>query len=266
MEKLSLILCAMPGQTRSAQVYNLPIGHMAWQIGPALRLVSQSVGASMQGGYMMLGDAYYDGSTGDASQTVSELTRVCAQHSFSGIIFDFEQYANKNLEVLLTEAVPILRRRSFDVIVPERFSAICPDARLLVSTAVQAGSLQAFLRDTAERYGNPRRVVLDFELLRRDILLPSPQSVGKVMSKEELAALLETKGKQTFYSQELFARYFTYRETGEDGASHHFIIYDDAYSFTQKILLAQRLGFANGLIQYPEVESDLREILSGLGI
>ncbi len=246
------ILCAAPGQTRDASRFGQTLAHMGWQLGEGMRLVESGVSSSMRGGHMIIGDAMYDGRGGDASRLTDACFRECSLRAFEGVVFDFEQRPSRHLEELVAEAAPYLKKNGLSVVIPERYARASTDAQVLVPTAMSSGSLHTRLRDARERYGP--RVVLEMERLRRDILLPGPQSEGMQLHKEELDALLSERGGVKFYSQEMCAHYFTYKDTK---GSTHFVLFDDAQSFRSKSQAALRMGMDRGFILYPEVEDFL---------
>lgn len=246
------ILCAAPGQTRDAARFGLTLAHMGWQLGEGMRLVDGGVSSSMRGGYMILGDAMYDGRSGDASRLADACLRECGLRSFEGVVFDFEQRTSKHLEAFIAEAAPYLKKHELDVVVPERYAGASQEAQVMVPTAMTSGSLRSRFKEGRERYGP--RMVLEMECLRRDILLPGPQSAGTPLHREELDAILSERGGVKFYSQEMCSHYFTYKDMK---GNTHFVLFDDASSFRSKAQTALRYGIDRGFVLYPEVEGFL---------
>ncbi len=250
--KLNYILCAAPGQTRDAARYGLPMAHMAWQIGSSLSLVEGGISASMRGGFMVLGDALYDGGGRDPGQLIDKVAQECVLRAFDGVVFDLEQTRGKMLEHFVSEGAPYLIRRGLRIYLPEKYASCCPNAMVLIPTAMMSGSLSARLRDAVERYGY--RVALEMERLSRDIALPSPNSAGTHLQRRELSEYLTQRGGVSFFSQEMCSRYFTYKTT--QGGTH-FVLFDDAACIQKKAQLAQRLGVEQGFLLYPEVDDIL---------
>ena len=54
----------------------------------------------------------------------------------------------------------------------------------------------------------------------------------------------------SFFSSELGARYFTYKDEEE---RTHFVIYDDPGTFRYKMELALQMGIREGFILYPDM-------------
>ena len=262
MPGFTFTLCAMPGETANASAAGLPLGHMAWQIGPGPALLAHSVGLSMRGGVMVLSDAGFsetsqrpDHAAVDA--VARELLSEISRRGFTGLVCDFEQRRSPSLEALIAELGPALRRRSQTLYVPERY-AQGSDVCVLISTAITQGSLAGRLREAIERYGGPGRLFLDVECLMLDVTLPSPGNTGKRLTRAELNGLLHERGGQSFLSDELCARYFTYRNADQ----HHFVIFDDGGSLRKKAQTAARMGLTGGFVLFPEAEPYLAHIAS----
>ena len=248
-------LCTQPGQTLSAAKSGLPLAHMAWQVGPGASLLAYSVGLSMRGGTLVLGDKAFDGQDGSADRLYHDLLHELENRAFTHLLCDFERPGQSVLERLIAQLGPSLRKRGIALIVPDRYAHCAPEAQALVSTAITQGTLAAHLRESSQRCGG-RGLVLDMPVLRLDMTLPAPGGQGKALTQEELDALLRTRGGQSFYSAELCARYFTYRT--ED--SHHFVLFDDASTLNAKAQTALRLGVTEGYVLYPEAEGYLAQL------
>lgn len=259
MAEFVFTLCAKPGQTGSAASAGLPLGHMAWHVGPGPSLLSHSVGLSMRGGVMVLSDAGFSETqrpgSGAFESFVHDIVAEIAQRGFTGLVCDFEQRRLHTLERLVEELAPALRRRGIALYVPERY-AHCGEVKVLIPTAITQGTLASRLREAIERYGSPERLALDIECLSLDITLPSPDNTGERLSRAALEALLRERGGQSFHSVELCARYFTYRNADE----HHFVIYDDGNTLIKKAQTASRLGITGGFVLYPEAETFLSSL------
>ena len=73
-----------------------------------------------------------------------------------------------------------------------------------------------------------------------------------------LQELLERQDPATFYSRDLYARYFTFSK----GDETHFILYDDAETLRQKLRLGREMGLCAAFLMYPEIK-DLLPALFG---
>lgn len=256
MPGFTYTICAMPGQTARAASTGLPLGHMAWRVGPGPALLAHSVGLSMRDGLMVLSDAGFpetnQRSGGGTDTFIRDLISEMNRRGFSGLVCDFEQRRSPALEALVSELAPVLRRRGQTLYVPEHY-AHCGDSCILISAVITQGSLAGRLREAIDRYGSPGRLFLDVECLMLDITLPSPGNAGRRLNRVELNALLAERGGQSFLSDELCARYFTYRNADE----HHFVLFDDGGTLKKKAQTAARLGLTGGFVLYPEVETYL---------
>ena len=79
----------------------------------------------------------------------------------------------------------------------------------------------------------------------------------KMLTPEELASLRERCGAAVFFSEELCARYFTYRT----GSENHYVLFDDAQTLRKKAALAENRGIREGFFMLPEVADIAGELL-----
>jgi hypothetical protein len=215
----------------------------------------------MRGGAMILSDAGYNDERrgeGQAEEFRRALLLEIAQRSFTALVCDFEQRWSPTLERLVESVAPSLLRRGVTLYVPEAYARCDAETKVLIPTAITQGSLAGRLREATERYGGAARLALDIECAATDLALPSPDNAGKHINRAVLNALLMERGGQSFYSEELCARYFTYREADE----HHFVIYDDGGTIQKKAQTALRMGIKHGFVLYPEVESYLAALVN----
>ena len=119
---------------------------------------------------------------------------------------------------------------------------------------VSGGTLAACLEDGIRRYG-AGRLALDLERLRLDFTLPHSANVRRPLTASELRRLRE--GKSVYFSEELCARYFTYRT----GSENHYVLFDDAQTLRKKAALAENRGIREGFFMLPEVADIAGELL-----
>ena len=87
--------------------------------------------------------------------------------------------------------------------------------------------------------------------------LPETGGTGRPLTREEFDSLTARLRPKTFFSRELCARYFTWR----DGEGAHLVLFDDAATLRRKLLLGEREGYDTAFLLWPEVREILREIL-----
>ena len=223
------------------------IAHMAWSVGPRLSLLSSGQGDAVPGGLMVVNDQSYDRSGGRPRRLMEECLYVCGLLEYSGIVCDFEQPVRPMLEMFIRECAEGFRDLS--VYVPERYAHCHGNTRILIPTALTSGSLPNRLREAVSQYGSDR-VVLDMERTGRDLLLPNTDGPGAVLAFEDIPQMLAARGGTSFFSGELGARYFTYKDEEE---RTHFVIYDDYGTFRYKTELALQMGIREGFAVYPDM-------------
>ena len=155
------------------------------------------------------------------------------------------------LTALLGQLCPQYGLRLF---VPEQYAPYAAQATVLLNTAVSGGTLAACLEDGIRRYG-AGRLALDLERLRLDFTLPHSANVRRPLTASELRRLRE--GKSVYFSEELCARYFTYRT----GSENHYVLFDDAQTLRKKAALAENRGIREGFFMLPEVADIAGELL-----
>jgi hypothetical protein len=222
---------------------------MGWSAGPGLALLSAHQGMYAGGGLMVVNDQPYDRSAGDPRRLAQECLYICRTLGFSGLVCDFEQPARPMLEAFVRECAETFPSRGFTVYAPERYAHSHAALRVLVPTALTSGSLPNRLRQAVSQYG-AHRVALDMERARRDLLLPSANGAGRILAPEAVSLLLSSHGCASFFSGELGARYFTYK----DAEGHtHFVVFDDPGTFRYKFELASQMGIREGFVLYPDM-------------
>jgi hypothetical protein len=222
---------------------------MAWSAGPGLALISPHPGAFAAGGLMVVNDQPYDRSEGDPRRLAQECLYVCRSLGFSGLVCDFEQPARPMLEIFVKECTEAFLPRGFSVYAPERYAHCHGAARVLVPTGLTSGSLPNRLRQAVTLYG-AGRVALEMERAARDLPLPSTGGAGSALAPEAISLMLSSRGGASFFSGELGARYFTYKDA--EGRTH-FVVYDDPGTFRYKIELALQMGIREGFMLYPDM-------------
>lgn len=244
------ILAASPEDTRSAFATGWTLAHLAYQVTPELTLRRGLIGVSMRGGVMVLSDTEGARGSGDPEALFIEVQKECILRGYSGLVADFEHPVRRGLSDFVRLADTRLPAKDITLFVYERYAQFTRSARVLFPTAMTSGALSARLRDAQETYGK-ERVSVEIERLARDIVLPSPQGVGTALSRESLQSLLAARRATVFFSSELCAHYFTYKDKEN---KTHFILYDDAVSIGKKLSLCRSMGIREAFLLYPEIK------------
>lgn len=214
------------------------------------RLLSAVGNTAVQGGLMLVGDSR---ECGPDDVLARDILRECLRRNYDGVVLDW--YHNGpdrgTLTALMGQLCLQYDRRLF---VPERYAAHAPCATVLLNTAVSGGTLHSCLSEGVRRFG-AERLALDLERLRLDFVLPMSTNVRRPLTATELRQLRE--GKSVYFSEELCARFFTYRT----GSESHYVLFDDAQTLRKKAALAENMGIREGFFMLPEVSDIAGELL-----
>ena len=256
----NVYLAAAPADTVAAGALGLPLAHMAYAIGGALTLQRGAIGTAMRGGLMVVHDRYYDRSPGDVTALCGEITRECSLRGFDGVICDFEQPVRRVLEHLVAELSAALTRKQLLLVVTQRYAHVAT-ATLLVNSAVTTGTLRKQWEAQAE--AAKRQLAVEIDPLARDFVLSKAGEQGRALQASALQAMINERQPSIFFSAELCAYYFTYKDAMKDT---HFVLFDDAASLGCKISLGLRMNANPILLLYPDVKHILPNILANVTI
>lgn len=250
MNQMKIFITARSQSLPSSGIAGCSIAHLDYTVGPGKRLLRSSNSRAFRGGLMVISDRNMP--SGDGSVFASEVVRECQNRGYSGVVANFMSHHS-----LLDPISSRLNSRGLKLYIPETCGEKAAEARIMCPTAISGGSLKARLQELCDKYGT-QRIALDVERLAMDFLLPSPSGEGTPLSRDELNALLQKRGAQSFFSNDLCAHYFTYSENGK----HHFVLYDTAASIKKKLSIAQSLGIEEAFLMYSEVEDILQLIIN----
>ena len=256
-DNLSLILTAPPSQAQAARAYGLPIAHMAYRVGPGPRLLRSSVPVSLRGGLLMLDDHGYHPGHSDPASLCRGIKQECFARGFDGIIANWEALPSPEC-IHMTQAIADLAAgQNWPFYLPERFGRHITQGRVMIPSSLSGGSLRMRLSEAVQSFG-PERVALAVERAAFDLKLPSPNGQGRELPVSELERLTATYHPSVYFSDDLCARYFTYRTT--EGETH-FVLFNDAGTIQKKLQIAGEFGIQACLLAYPEVSDLLPAIL-----
>lgn len=214
------------------------------------RLLAAAGTSPGQGGLMLVGDSR---ECGPHDVLARDILRECLRRNYDGAVLDW--YHNGpdrgTLTALMGQIFPQYGLRLF---VPERYAPYAAQATVLLNTAVSGGTLKSCLQEGVRRFG-AGRLALDLERLRLDFTLPLSANIRRPLTAGELRRLRE--GKSVYFSEELCARYFTYRA----GSENHYVLFDDAQTLRKKAALAENIGIQEGFFMFPEVADIAGELL-----
>lgn len=243
-------LLTPPNCLAAAQGWDLPLAHMAFQIGPEGRLHQAPLPPDVTGGLMLVGMPEAPKGDADPRRTVQEILSVCQARAFIGVVLDLEEQPSPYITQLIEALEAGLARNRRGLFLPESYANFSQRTFLYLSSAISGGSLRQRLKSAVDAYGTDR-LALSLHRAREDFFLPSPTGEGRPLSQEELRQRMARLDPRVHFSQDLCAHYFTYmsRETGA-----HFILFDDEKSLGKKREIAQEVGIQRFFWLYPEVE------------
>ncbi len=228
---------------------------MSYRVGPGPELLRSQGPVPLRGGLLGLNTV----STipeGDPGHFCRQVVRECQARGAVGVLADWEPM-QRSLLLLVRRRGQALRPAGRLLLLPECWGGAAEQAGILIPSALSGGSLELRLKEAAERYG-VERIVLTLQPVREDFLLPAPSGQGKALSRQALADLRSRTHAPVYWSQELCARYFTYR----DSQGVHFVLFDDGDSLCRKLELAGGLGIRYVVAPWEEI-APWSSVLSG---
>ncbi len=245
---INVYICAYPTDTRSAESSGRSLCHLAYRIGRDGHLYRSGLGITVRGGLLGISDIGLADGSEYVDELPRELKRECGIRGFDGVFCDFEGGADEFRTRFAYDAGIYFSEQRLKFYVPEKLAAAAPQAIILISSAVVGSSCDEVYRRAVLRYGE-ERTALVYEPLCTDFVMPAPTGERKLLTRSELRALMQREGAVGYLSQELCARYFTYRD--ENGRSH-FVLFDDTRTMQRKLLIAGKCGFREAFVSWPD--------------
>lgn len=255
-EEPKLILTSPPSTAREATAFGLPVGHMAYRVGPGAHLLRSNISMNLRGGLMVVDSTAFDG-RGDPATFCQQLVRECTARGFDGAILDFEGQKYPLLGQIIHRLGGMFSRRGWPLFVTEAYADYSDQTKVIIPSALSGGSLSKRLEEAVQCYG-ASRVALGIQRTAEDFTLPSPTGCGTALTREELEQRIQSRGASVFFSDELCAHYFTYMTRQ---SSAHFVLFDNAASIRKKIHIAGQYGLHACILAWPEVDDIFPMIL-----
>lgn len=252
----NLILAAPQEHIAAAEATGLDVARMIYRIGRGYHLYKAHASNHARGGLMVVDTDGYSGG-GPASALIGEILFECEKRGYKGIVFDIGNAPVSMLQHLASYLAEEAQKRGIRLFVPEALHSAGENAVVLIPTALSGGTLTGHIGEAADKYGISR-IALEIERVRMDFTLPAANGSGKELSAYELDALIEQHKTQSFFSKDLYAYYFNYR----DKKGTHFVLYDNGASIKRKLQAAGSAGVENAFLFYPHVADIIDKIIT----
>lgn len=249
---MRLYLAVSPDRLSGLTLSPSQIACAAYGIGASSRLSVQPIPARLPGGLMMLCDENAP-AVEKPDRFCREITEECIRRRYSGAVLDFAPSPAADRIALIRRLDTAFRQQDLTLYVPEYYGRCIRYGTVLICTALSGGTLRHRLRDAVSQFA-PRPIALDCQRLAVDFPIPAPDGEGTPLTPEQL--LRRMQGRSVFFSEELCARYFTYRTAS--GA--HLVLFDDYETLCRKVQLGIEIGGTAAFFMLPEV-ADLVEKL-----
>lgn len=255
MDNLNIVLCVRPADTREALGSGLQLCHLAYRFGGEGRLYRSGLGMSVRGGMLAVSDMGVTDATQFDGEVLYDIKSECDERGFTAVFCDFERGAGLYTTRFVIEAANFFKH-AIKLYVPEAFANAAHGARIVVSSAVTGGTCDESYRRIVARYG-AGRVALVYDPVCMDFIMPAPKGIDDYINSDELRAVIKRENAVSYFSRELCANYFTYRDS--DGKSH-FVMYDDERSMLRKLSVARSCGIDTVFIAFPDAYNCLDDL------
>lgn len=253
-KNIPIFIVAAGEDTRPAGGLQLPVAYLVYTIGPGGALVRADLPGNARGGLLGLSDYSAPAEGLDGPRLCRELLAECSHRGYGGILLDFE---NPTSAPLCSGLSQMLSHRNVPHYVPLPLAMAAPGARVLIPSAISGGSFAQMLGDFCNRFG-PQRLALEVVRVCAQYPMPAYNPDGKSLDAQEFQQLLQEYDPTCFFSKELCAKYFTYRnQSGET----FFVLYDDLASTSQKIQVAAQMGFCGAFVLYRDFGQGCRQLV-----
>lgn len=253
-EKMNLILAVPPESFENASLHGFTAAYMAYKINHSPYLYRAEAADDIHGGIMAIDAREFVPSPAEG-EIAAEIINECKLKGFTGIFLDTDKTESLRSASFCRRLGVAAEKHGLKLFLPAASAANAESAVVLIETAISGGTLTEHLKDAVSCYG-ASRLALDIERVRMDFTLPSYDGNGKALTAKELSDLYRRRNSPSFFSKELCANYFTYRQ----GDMAHFVLYDNAMSIKRKLMLAEKLGIKTAFLFYPEVADIINEI------
>lgn len=247
MSRAIRFYCAVTGEEAPClPPYGFSPALLAYRLDPRIGLLRTGGAPPLPGGLLILSAGRED-VPADPGLPISQIVQECRNRGAAGVVADWEQ-VTPALARFTRLLAGQLSRCGLELFLPECYAPVSEQSRVMISSALSGGTLEARLKEALDTWG-PGRTVLALERMREDFTLPCFSGRGRTLAPGDLDRFLRQNRPSVYYSGEFCARYFTYQE----GGRIHFVLYDDESTLAKKLELALSLGIRLFLAPWQEV-------------
>lgn len=250
---MQIYLAVTPQEAPSAAPYSAALACMAYHIGSNSTLIRRNALLQNNGGLLTV-SAQAAPLVEDPSALCAAVLRECSRRNYDGVFLNFDSPARHDLLQFAVQLDKTLHKYRKKLYLPKEYIAACPEAFLLVDTALSGGNLAEHLKDVAKTRKN--QSILRMERIQMDFSLPARNGTGIPLTTNDFSTLLKEKSPSIYFSPDLCTRYFTYQK----GRETHFVLFDDAETLKRKLRLGTECGFSAALF----IWSEIRDIADAL--
>ncbi len=239
---------------KAAEGLGVACAYLYYRVGEAGLLQRAQLPITAKGGMM----GVYDGGglhRADPQALAQSIVLECKRRGYHGVILDIE--GETGLYQLMQQLSAHLAERGIVHVVPLSMAHAAPHAKILIPSAISGGSFVEMLQSFSARFGASN---LCLELVRscNDFVMPSFSPQGVALSPTDFSDILRKHSPIPYFSREMCSKYFTYRTDGQA----HFVLFDDAATAAQKIVLAREHGFFAAFALYSDWGAEGRDIVA----
>lgn len=190
----------------------------------------------------------------DALALARSIGNECKSRGIGGVFFDFTYPHTKPL---LEKLCAYLDSFKVTVFVPQAMAEVSKSAKIVLPSDISGGSFERMLTGAIGTYG-AERVCLDIVRSSTVFTMPSYDPRGVNLSSSEFDEIAKKHKPTPFFSSELCAKYFTYRD---DTGVCRFVLFDDIDTALSKLNTAKKHGIYGVFVLYPDWRSDAALLL-----
>ncbi len=249
-DKLRLYLATSASDAKAAEGLSFPCAYLLYIIAENGMLQRAQVSLATRGG--LLGIYRAEGlANADLERLARDIYGECGRRGLSGVVLDFEP-APEHVEIIRELSRKIMAKKLTVFCSPALYEYGC---KVIIPSAVSGGSFSDLLSSCVSRFG-AQNVCLEVVRSCNDFTMPSYSPEGVALSPSEFRAITEKHRPGAYFSPDLCAKYFTYRNDGEA----HFVIFDDLDTAAHKLDIARKQGIFGAFLLYSDWGTAVREL------